>query len=390
MEKVKLEIEGLPQLVYAGRTYQYRIIVRNHESHSVTALLRNHQNRHTSRLTIPAGGSTNVDVRGEFEIPGSQYVTYTLLKSGYVLDSTSQRVEVEAPPGEAGRPEDIEIRAESESTRKQIATYPLMNNGKTPGPKAQVPEVSPPPAEAERPKSESRSETRIALLVLLVFAIAISSPVWWPKLSGVLTGRTSGTYGDYYLGIVIEKGALQVDSYGDPIVLINDKNARNPTYSQLLDFLRSDNTDLYPFQSTATIPPPRSGNPENYVDLQYWKEIIDATVQPEPPRICADYAQRLHNNAEMAGIRCALVSVALDGPTYNHMLNAFETTDRGLIYIDDSGTDGSHNVDKAVDVEIGESYVPQSLFPTSGWSSTWQNSGTVNDVFITWDGQWNK
>jgi hypothetical protein len=391
MERIKLEIEGLPELVYVGRTYQYRIVVRNHESRSVTVLLKSHQTHRTQRLTIPASGSKNVEVRGKFESAGSQAVTYTVMKSGNILDSISQFLEVESPPAGVKMPKSTSrstTQGELENVGSQTPTYAVMKGGNVPDSASQLAKT--PLAEAKRPESASRHETRAALLVLFIVALAILIPVFWPQISGFFTGETSGTYGDYYLGLVIESGAVIDDGYGNLIVLVNSRNAQNPTYSQLLDFLLSDKTDLYPYQEIQTVPPPRHGNPENYVDLQYWKEIIDGTVQPDPPRVCTDYAERLHNNAEMAGIRCAFVSVALNGPTYNHALNAFETSDRGLIYIDDSGTDGSHNVDKVVDVEIGKSYVPQSLFPTSGWGSTWQNSGTVNDIFITWDGVWNK
>ncbi len=233
--------------------------------------------------------------------------------------------------------------------------------------------------------------TSILLTVLIICSCAApaTTPTPVPSITEDTDPRT-GTYGNYYLGLVIEPTGAQVDSYGNLVVLINNGNARNPTYSHLLDFLSSDKTDLYPFQGIMAPIPPRYGNLENYVDLEYWKEIIDGTRQPSPPRICADYAAMLHNNAEMAGIRCAYVSVALNTPILNHTLNAFETTDRGLIYIDDSGTDGSHNVDKVVNVEIGKSYVPLSLFPTPGWDSTWESSGTVLDIFLTWNGSWNK
>jgi hypothetical protein len=242
---------------------------------------------------------------------------------------------------------------------------------------------------------------RLAVLLALIVVVAAMllsacaapvtispTPAPVPSITEGIDPRT-GTYGNYYLGLVKEPTGIQVDSYGNLVVLINNRNAQNPTYSQLLDFLSSDKTDLYPFQGTVAPIPSRYGSLESYVDLQYWKEIIAGTIKPNPPRVCADYAEMLHNNAEMAGIRCAYVSVGLNSPIYDHALNAFETTDRGLVYIDDTGTDGSHNVEKVVDVEIGKSYVPLSLFPTPGWNSTWESSGTVTDIFMTWDGSWN-
>ncbi len=50
--------------------------------------------------------------------------------------------------------------------------------------------------------------------------------------------------------------------------------------------------------------------------------------------VCADFAEDVHNNAEAAGIRAGWVALSFDGTEEGHALNSFETTDRGLIYID--------------------------------------------------------
>ena len=51
---------------------------------------------------------------------------------------------------------------------------------------------------------------------------------------------------------------------------------------------------------------------------------------------CKHFACDLHNNAEAMGIRCAIVRI----PERGHICNAFETTDRGLLFVDAScGTD---------------------------------------------------
>jgi hypothetical protein len=97
-------------------------------------------------------------------------------------------------------------------------------------------------------------------------------------------------------------------------------------------------------------------------------------------RTCGDFAEMVHNNAESAGIRAALVTIDFEGQGPGHALNAFETTDKGLVYIDCTGQDlGSwlveHNVkidkttgevifeeqgigswDKVAYVEIGKEY----------------------------------
>lgn len=53
---------------------------------------------------------------------------------------------------------------------------------------------------------------------------------------------------------------------------------------------------------------------------------------------CVDFAELLHNNAERAGIKAAFVTINFKGEEIGHALNAFKTTDKGLVYIDCTGT----------------------------------------------------
>ena len=138
------------------------------------------------------------------------------------------------------------------------------------------------------------------------------------------------------------------------INLANSETASNPKWAELLDFLREDKTD------------------ENtYVPDVY---------------VCRHFARDLHNNAELAGIRAAYVAVKLPGAA--HALNAFKTTDRGLVFIDCNGLpasqSGPSNCDKTVDVRLGEHYIPESLFPESSWGAIWEDMGTVLDMRIWW------
>jgi hypothetical protein len=73
-----------------------------------------------------------------------------------------------------------------------------------------------------------------------------------------------------------------------------------------------------------------------------------------------------------------------------------QTTDDDLVFIDDTGvvsgacssvTDTPRCV-KTVNIELGQDYVPLSLFPYAGWSSTWDSTGKVLSLQITWDGTW--
>jgi hypothetical protein len=101
--------------------------------------------------------------------------------------------------------------------------------------------------------------------------------------------------------------------------------------------------------------------------------------------VCADFAEMLHNNAEKAGFRTAYVSIQLGPCAYyptsgGHALNAFETTDKGLVYIDCTGYTTSMNADKIVDVLVGKEYIPKSIFPNPGWSEYWDSMGKVENI----------
>jgi hypothetical protein len=136
--------------------------------------------------------------------------------------------------------------------------------------------------------------------------------------------------------------------------IVSNETATNPTWAQLSDFLLRDKTDR-----------------KAYVPGVY---------------MCGDFTRDVHNNAERAGIRAAYVAVEL--PSGYHSLNAFQTTDRGLVFIDCTGLEASQsgpsNCDKTVNVRLGEGYVPESLFPECPWNVTWGNMGTVLDVEIYW------
>ena len=205
---------------------------------------------------------------------------------------------------------------------------------------------------------------------------------------------TTGVCGNYYLGLInTPNGTLSgdgcYDDTGDFIVLINNKNAINPTYAQLVSFLQSDTTDEYPYMYTNRVGGSYYGTAESHVDLQNIQNIIDGITQPKNPDVCADFAERIHNDAEMDGIKCAYVCINLS--TGGHAIDAFQTTDKGLIYVDDTGvpaSTGPSRCVRTVSLAVGQEYLPMSLFPQSGWGS-WYSMGTVISFQVYWDGTWN-
>jgi hypothetical protein len=97
---------------------------------------------------------------------------------------------------------------------------------------------------------------------------------------------------------------------GPKIHLVNDPGAQDPTWQQLKDFIASDNTD---------------------------SKAYDLRTFP-----CGAFAQEVHNNAEAHGIKAAWVAVDFENDSIGHALNAFQTRDRGLVYVDCTGYRGQN------------------------------------------------
>ena len=143
-------------------------------------------------------------------------------------------------------------------------------------------------------------------------------------------------------GYIYENGAIEVGGDGEPIELINNPNATNPTYAELIAFIESDTTDEHLYTSSA---------------LVYFGAA-------KVSYICSDFAEDVHNNAEAAGIRAAWVGIDFEGGDEGHALNAFETMDRGLVYIDCTGEDPIARVARHI-VRTEEGFTLQEYTPTS-------------------------
>jgi hypothetical protein len=145
-------------------------------------------------------------------------------------------------------------------------------------------------------------------------------------------------------------GIYETGADGHRITLVNYNNTTNPTYAELLAFIKADKTDeeVYNFESC----------------------------------LCSDYAEIVHNNAEKAGYKCAWVGVDFAGGD-EHALNAFNTTDKGMIFVDCTGADPYEpgNTDKVVSVQVGKPYAPVALF-REGY--TYDSMGTVKEIYTYW------
>ena len=132
---------------------------------------------------------------------------------------------------------------------------------------------------------------------------------------------------------------------GHHIKLIDNPNATDPTYQELINFIAADSTD----------------------QKRYEKGVY----------VCSDYAEDIHNNAEAAGIKAAWVSVDFEDECVGHACNAFNTTDKGLVFIDCTESDSWAHC------EIGEEYQPYALdFDIS--YTYYISMGVVSDIGIYW------
>jgi hypothetical protein len=133
---------------------------------------------------------------------------------------------------------------------------------------------------------------------------------------------------------------------GHRITLQNNKNAIDPTYQQVVDFLKADKTDEIPYNRSGFVP--------------------------------ADFAECVHNNAEAAGYKCAWVDINLVNLGDTHSCNAFYTVDRGLVFVDCTNY-GNPDNDKIVDLKVGKGYRPEGI-----GNYTYYSKGVVKNYQIYW------
>lgn len=142
-----------------------------------------------------------------------------------------------------------------------------------------------------------------------------------------------------------EGSTYWVGADGHLISLIHNSSAVNPTYSQLLSFIKNDNTDQ-----------------RKYIPGKY---------------TCGDFAETVQNNAEKAGYKAGWVTI--EG--INHCCNAFQTTDKGLIYIDCTGSPngGGESWDSSVKLANGIEYQRIPLFNNNFY---FNSMGTVSSYKV--------
>jgi hypothetical protein len=104
---------------------------------------------------------------------------------------------------------------------------------------------------------------------------------------------------------------------------------RDPTWQELVEFLKEDETDTYIY---------RAGEFD-----------------------CSGFAITLRDHAIARGFRCAYVEIEFINSSVGHALNAFRTSDKGLVFVDDTGSENRTCYDRIAYLKIGEQYGVISL-----------------------------
>jgi hypothetical protein len=162
----------------------------------------------------------------------------------------------------------------------------------------------------------------------------------------IIVGVAYGIYDDTWGGNSVhphDGNTYFVGADGHKITLVHNTNATDSTYAKVVQFTLADSTD----------------------NIQYQPNIFT----------CGDYAERVQNNAENSGIKCGWVTVDFIGGE-SHACNVFNTTDKGLVFIDCTMYDSKvHLVD-------GDKYSPVNLNPDA--AGTIDSLGVVKDYQIFW------
>ena len=154
-----------------------------------------------------------------------------------------------------------------------------------------------------------------AIICLVVSTLSFVAGYHTGFASGHSEGHTAGYENGYSYGITIGR------SHGF--------NRWNPTYAEMLDFIRRDKTD------------------ENtYVEDVY---------------TCFEFTADVSRNADAENIRSAFVYILFRGEA--HSIVAFDTIDRGLIFIEPQ-------TDEQMYLEVGRPYWPRDRYSPPPYDDT--------------------
>ena len=149
------------------------------------------------------------------------------------------------------------------------------------------------------------------------------------------------------LGITVYSSTASWNFNGQQWTHTDNIQAANPTWNQLTTFIAQDKTDQHPY------------------DVHSYN--------------CVNYATTVYNNAETSNIEAAMVSINLRNATAGHALDAFITSDYGLVYVDCTGND------TIARVEVGKAYravSPGTVQPGQVRNDSWWDALRGNYYYL--------
>ena len=93
-----------------------------------------------------------------------------------------------------------------------------------------------------------------------------------------------------------------------------------------------------------------------------WKDISDQEPYITDSFVCADFSEQIQHNAATQGLRCGWVGIEMENNDNGHACNAFNTTDKGLVFVDCTrgisvSNHGDQNIwDTFATIEVGKTY----------------------------------
>jgi len=162
--------------------------------------------------------------------------------------------------------------------------------------------------------------------------------------AGYSSGKTDG-YSDGYISGKVD-GYDEGYEVGVEASLGHGYTLRDPTYKEVIAFLRQDKTDK-----------------NEYVEDTYGVYV------------CSHFARDVGNNAEEADLRCAFVELRY--PDGGHAIVAFATVDEGLVYFEP-------RTDERVRPVAGKRYY-QCIEPKPGYYYEKPSfDDTIMDILVIW------
>src|SRR5271157_445159 len=140
-----------------------------------------------------------------------------------------------------------------------------------------------------------------------------------------------------------DKGLVYVDPTG---MNVSQADYDNIPYGSII-LLRNTWVQSFPIINSTnariSVTEYRNATPISYDELISFIDN-DNTVEAVydmPNYTCGDFAAHLYDDAEAQGIKSGIVSIGFQGEATGHAINAFPTTDKGIVFVDCTGINQS-------------------------------------------------